>query len=87
MGGNHGPMPYLETMQDWAPAKHVAPTDALTLSATNLATLTVDVHRARLTCDATVTATTDGPLRVAFPGCGRTLTFEKGTTGRRISAG
>jgi dienelactone hydrolase len=87
IGGNHGPMPYLETTQDWAPPKRVAPADRLTFNATNLATVTVDIARARLTCDATLVVTTDGPLQIRLPGCGKTLEFGKGTTTRQISAG
>jgi hypothetical protein len=87
MGGNHGPMPYLETAQEWATPKPVAPADVLTVTAANLATLTVDVRRARLSCDATARVTTDGPLRVTFLGCERTVLFAKGTSSRRVSAG
>jgi hypothetical protein len=87
LGGNHGPMPYLETAQDWAAPKRVAAADRLTFTATNLATVTVDLERARLTCDATLVVTTDGPLQMSLPGCGTTLEFGKGTTTRQISAG
>jgi dienelactone hydrolase len=83
-GGYHGPMPYLQTEQAAAPVRPVAREDRLTLTATNLATAVVDTAGARLSCRATVTVTSDGPLRVTFPACHRTLTFRAGTATARL---
>jgi dienelactone hydrolase len=85
MGGYHGPMPYLRTAQVWAAPKKVTRADTLTLTVSNLATMTVDTRRAQLSCAATVTVRTDGPVRISFPACHRTLTFTAGTTTKRIS--
>jgi hypothetical protein len=71
-GGRKGPMPYRRSRQDWGPAPHVPKRDVLVLHATNLASVTVDVRRARLSCDARIDATSDGPLSVRLAGCGET---------------
>jgi hypothetical protein len=74
-GGRKGPMPYRRSQQDWAPASRAPKADVLVLEATNLASVTVDVQRARLSCDARLDVETDGPLAVHLDGCGRTATF------------
>jgi hypothetical protein len=74
-GGQFPAMAYAERFVDWGPAPVTPKKDALALTATNLRSVTVDVRRAGLTCRATVTAKTDGPLAVVLQGCGRTLRF------------
>jgi hypothetical protein len=41
----------------------------------NLRSLTVAVGRAKLSCDAELDVTTDGPLTVKLAGCHRKLRF------------
>jgi hypothetical protein len=45
------------------------------LSATNLASATLDMHRARLSCHAALEVHTDGPLDIELAGCGRVEHF------------
>jgi pimeloyl-ACP methyl ester carboxylesterase len=66
-------LPYAEVQQTWGKAPTMPRKDVLTLNATNLASVTVDVARARLTCDAEIHAVTDGPLTVHLDGCDRTV--------------
>jgi hypothetical protein len=80
MGGYHGPMPYVQTQQSLTPGHRIAGQDRLTLDANNLATAVIDIVGARLSCRATVTVRSDGPLRLAFPACGRSVTVRSGTT-------
>jgi pimeloyl-ACP methyl ester carboxylesterase len=61
-GGAHGPTPYVERSQDWAPAPKTPVADKLDVVATNIATATVDAARARLSCDPTLDLKSDGPL-------------------------
>jgi len=47
-GGRKGPMPFLRREQTWGPAPAAPKADVLTLEASNLASVTVDMRRARL---------------------------------------
>jgi len=42
---------------------------------TNLRWVTIDLHRAGLTCGAVLQVKTDGPVDVTLAGCGKTLHF------------
>jgi hypothetical protein len=79
MGGQHGPMPYIDSKQDWA-VRHGAATNHLDLQIRNLSAVVVDLARAHLTCGATVTVHTDGPVLVSFPLCGKAFQITAGTT-------
>ena len=74
-GGRKGPMPYLRREQWWGPAPAAPKADVLVLEATNLGSITVDMRRARLSCQARLDVTTDGPLTVHLGGCGTTRSF------------
>lgn len=73
-GGNHGPKPYVERKLAWSAAPDAPVADVLHVVATNVASVTIDPVRARVTCGATLDITTDGPLTVTLTGCG-TFTF------------
>jgi len=49
--------------------------DELVVTAKNLATMTIDVTRGRVTCGVNLDVQTDGPLTIVLQGCGRTLQF------------
>jgi hypothetical protein len=68
-------LPYVERSQDWGPAPQTAAQDSLVVTATNIASVVIDVARAGVTCDADLKVQTDGPLTVVLAGCGRTLSF------------
>ncbi|MGH2882243.1 MAG: glucodextranase DOMON-like domain-containing protein, partial [Solirubrobacteraceae bacterium] len=63
-GGNMGPLAYASLTQTWGPATPAPASDTLDISATNIATATIDVSRARVDCNAKVNVTTDGPVTV-----------------------
>ena len=71
-GGAVGAIPYTEQAKDWGEPGTAEPRDVLELDATNLSKLVVNPKRARLSCDAEIEATTDGPLTLKLAGCGRT---------------
>ncbi|HVV77357.1 MAG TPA: hypothetical protein VHC43_15110 [Mycobacteriales bacterium] len=83
-GGHHGPMPYLDFTERWAPVQRTVARDRLSLRAANLARLAVDATGALIDCDATIHVHSDGPLDVAFPACHRVLHFAKGSTTKRL---
>jgi hypothetical protein len=43
--------------------------DALTITATNIRSVTIDPQRARVSCHATLDVKSDGPLSVTLLGC------------------
>jgi hypothetical protein len=67
-GGNHEPAPFTRREQTWeAPAATKA--DHLVVTATNVATATIDAARAGITCAPAIELKSDGPLdlRIACP--------------------
>ena len=68
-------MPYVERSKSWGAAPQTTARNVLHLDAQNLAQVTVQPARARLSCHSTLDVTTDGPLTVTLAGCGRTLHF------------
>jgi hypothetical protein len=70
LGGNHGPMPYVERALRWMDAPAASVADVLHIKATNASAVMIDPARARVTCDAQLVVTTDGPLTVTLTGCG-----------------
>ena len=77
-GGRKGPMAYQRSEQDWGPAPPAPRADVLVFDATNLASATVDLRRARLSCGARLEVKTDGPLALTLAGCDQTRTFGAG---------
>ncbi len=74
-GGELPALPFASRSQQWGPVAKAARADVLTLTATNLRTITVDLARAGLTCRAKLAVTTDGPVELRLAGCGRTVRF------------
>ena len=73
--GNLGTFAYTERSRSWGEPGTEPKRDELTLEVENLRSLTVAVRRARLSCDAKLDVTTDGPLTVKLAGCSRKLSF------------
>lgn len=71
-GGTVGPLPYTRHILAWEPSQSEDLEDALVLTLTNIKTITVDLARAGLTCDADLRVTTDGPVTITLAGCGTT---------------
>ncbi|MDQ6650694.1 MAG: hypothetical protein M3Z02_11375 [Actinomycetota bacterium] len=74
-GGTLPGIPFVSQAKAWGAAPSAPVANRLDVSATNVRTVTVDVVRARVGCDAAVAATSDGPLDVVLtgPGCSRTV--------------
>jgi hypothetical protein len=76
-GGQIPAIPYTSQSKAWGPAPSEAVHDALDLTATNTAHVTIDAARAKLDCKAQLHVTTDGPLTVTLADChgkGRSVT-------------
>ncbi|MHB8341882.1 MAG: alpha/beta hydrolase-fold protein, partial [Mycobacteriales bacterium] len=64
---------YASQYQTWGPVPGTPAADLLVLRATNISSVTIDVARARLNCDATIRIITDGPITVHLARCDRTI--------------
>jgi C-terminal binding-module, SLH-like, of glucodextranase len=76
-GGNLGSLAFTSQSKAWSAAPATPRADVLTLSAHNISSVTVHPGRAKLTCDAALHVTTDGPVTVTLAGCDRSETFQK----------
>jgi hypothetical protein len=76
-GGNVPAIGYQSLFKTWGPAPTTPVRDRLNIDAKNLKTVTVNVKRARVSCDVFLHVTTDGPVTVRLPGCGQKATFAK----------
>jgi hypothetical protein len=72
-GGNLGTINYVSRTQTWGPAPTAARGDTIDITATNIATATLDPQRADVDCNAILHITTDGPLTVTLAGCNRVI--------------
>jgi hypothetical protein len=75
-GGSHGPLPYTNRSLAWGLAPTEPAEDRLAVTATNLATATVEPVRAGLDCSAQVEVTSDGPFELTLAGCNRVIRAE-----------
>ncbi len=78
-GGTIPAIPYTSQAKAWGPAPTEPVADGLDVTATNVASFTVDAKRARVNCKAALHVTTDGPLSVTLVDCAgggtKTLSF------------
>jgi hypothetical protein len=75
--GNLGVLAYAGRAKSWSPAPRRPRTDRLVITATNVASVTVDMRRARLTCAAAVDVHSDGPIDVVLAGCARMIRWSR----------
>ena len=68
-GGALGPLPFSFERTTWGPAPRHARRNRLRISATNIASVRIDPHRARVTCRVKLAVQSDGPLKVHLAGC------------------
>ena len=68
-----GPIQYASFSKTWGVAPRAAVADQINITATNLATASIDVARADVNCHVALKINTDGPLTVMLPGCGRVV--------------
>ena len=74
-GGTIGPLAYTRQFQTWGPEPAAPVANRIDIDLTNVATVTIDVARARVGCDVELDVTTDGPVAVTLAGCGATYQF------------
>jgi hypothetical protein len=72
-GGYMGPIQYASFTQTWGPTPTAPVKDEIDITATNLATATINVARAHVDCQVNLKVTTDGPLTITLPGCNRVV--------------
>jgi hypothetical protein len=68
-GGQIPAIPYTSQSKAWGAAPSEPASDALNITATNVAHVTIDAARARVDCTAQLNVTTDGPLAVTLEDC------------------
>lgn len=62
-------MPYVTRGVERVPGDEQPTADVLTITATNVSHVTIDVDRARVSCDVDLDVTSDGPLEAELAGC------------------
>jgi len=72
-GGNLGPLLYARTSRAWGAAVRAPALDVLDITASNIATASIAVARARVDCHVVLDIHTDGPITVTLPACGRVV--------------
>ena len=68
-GGQIPAIAYTSQSRTWGPAPSAPVVDRLDVSATNVASITVDAARARIDCSAALNVVSDGPLKVNLVDC------------------
>jgi hypothetical protein len=72
-GGHLGPLQFARTSTSWGPTPRIPSLDAIDITAKNISTASISVLRAHVDCKVLLHITTDGPLTVTLPGCGRVV--------------
>jgi hypothetical protein len=77
-GGGSPAIPYTSQSKTWGAAPSQPVEDELEISAQNVSAVTIDASRARVSCDAQLNITSDGPLNVNMVNCpGGTIEVRK----------
>jgi pimeloyl-ACP methyl ester carboxylesterase len=77
-GGNLGPLEFTSRSKSWGDTPTAARANVIDVNATNIAQASIDVGRASVDCNVAVNITSDGPIDVTLPGCGRTVHGDAG---------
>jgi hypothetical protein len=87
-GGNLGNLIFTRQFQTWGRTPRAPKADAIDISATNIATVTIDASRARVDCHAKLIVHSDGPLKIRFVDCPRAASSRRHrrATHRRVAA-
>ena len=72
-GGNMGDLHYAALSQTWGATPTAARSDSIDVTATNIATGSIDVRRAGVDCNVKLNVTTDGPIAISLVGCNRVV--------------
>ncbi|NEX63751.1 hypothetical protein [Noviherbaspirillum galbum] len=73
--GALGALPYVSQFKTWGLPTLQPAADRLDLVARNVSSVSVNVKRAKLTCNAVLVVDTDGPLTVNLEGCNRSVKY------------
>jgi hypothetical protein len=68
-GGQIPAIPYTSETKTWGNAPTAPKHNALDINATNVSAVTIDTKRAKVSCSASLSVTTDGPLTVTLAHC------------------
>ena len=68
-GGSIPAIGYESQTQTWGPVPKIAVADTLDLKTRNVATVTIDHRRARISCKPKINLDSDGPVKVVLAGC------------------
>jgi hypothetical protein len=72
-GGNYGPIQFTSRTKTWSAPAHVPKANSIDVTTSNISKASLAVRRAAVTCSAKLNITTDGPIDITLPGCGRTV--------------
>jgi hypothetical protein len=68
-GGTFSSIPFVSMSRAWGPAPMAPRRDAIEITATNVASVTIDPQRAGLTCDSEISVESATPVKVRLAGC------------------
>jgi hypothetical protein len=85
-GGNLGPIQFARTATTWGATPHIPSLDVIDVAAKNISTASINVQRAHVNCSVALHITTDGPLTVTLPGCGRVIHANGSSSGLGLPA-
>jgi predicted esterase len=74
-GGTIPAIAFTSQSREWGPVPPALTRNRLDITAQNIASVTIDPGRARVSCGAALNVQTDGPVNVTLAGCGRTERF------------
>ena len=72
-GGNLGTLNFTRQFRTWGATPPALKLNEIDVNATNVSAAAIDVSRAHVACNALVKITSDGPITITLPGCGRTV--------------
>ena len=72
-GGNFGTLNFTRQFRTWGATPPALKLNEIDVNATNVSAAAIDVSRAHVACNALVKITSDGPITITLPGCGRTV--------------
>jgi hypothetical protein len=82
-GGNLGRLIFARQFQTWGPTPKAGRADVIDITATNIATATIDARRANVDCHVKLHIHSDGPIHVRVVDCPRSTTGRGPGTRRR----
>jgi hypothetical protein len=88
IGGSFLPaVPFASLSKTWGPAPAAPVADVLDVNGSNISDVTVNPQRARVSCNVNVKITSDGPMTVHIPACGRDIAFVPAGSGAAAPGG